>query len=151
MVTRIVCGAPATLPPRLLLHALQIAPDARAHPFEVATHLRCGLERSHRGPHVDLVRELDDPSRGEVWTWWCEGHAPTGVAVLPDCPADNGLSGGDNDACTLYRCHPGGHSFECADPEYEALRTGPVYARLAAAIHARLAETDRTVVAGDRI
>ncbi|GAA2222663.1 hypothetical protein GCM10010232_03870 [Streptomyces amakusaensis] len=121
--SRFVCAATVRLPLQLVVLALEITPDERGHPMEVATELRCGLEEHADGAHFDLVRELDDASGGEVWTRWEEGQVPEGVAVLADCGADNGRPGGENEACALYRGHGGGHSFEYADPEYEVLLT----------------------------
>ncbi|GAA2263790.1 hypothetical protein GCM10010232_64640 [Streptomyces amakusaensis] len=115
---RHACGESATLPLQLLLIALEFAPDGQSHPLEVATRLRCGLERDHSGPHHDFVRELDGVDPGEVWARWRSGQDPGSIAALPDCEAVNGLPAGRDDACVLYAGHPGGHSFSYADPEY---------------------------------
>ncbi|MGW6454769.1 hypothetical protein ACWF94_02375 [Streptomyces sp. NPDC055078] len=117
-MARVGCGAAATLPLQLLVLALEIVPGAPGHPLEVTTRLRCGLEAHTEGAHFDLVRGLDDSDHGEVWARWEDGRVPECVAVLPDCPADNGRPGGGNDGCTLFEKHPGGHSFAFADPEY---------------------------------
>ncbi|MFI1014293.1 hypothetical protein [Streptomyces sp. NPDC020965] len=120
----LVCGATAVLPLQLLLVALEIIPGGQAHPLDVATRLRCCLERHADGPHYDFVRELDDTDLGEVWTQWETGRPPESVATLPDCDAHNGRPGGLNDACTLFFGHPGAHSFSCADPEADRLTAG---------------------------
>ncbi|GLF97250.1 hypothetical protein [Streptomyces yaizuensis] len=111
---RYVCGAVAALPLRLVSLALEITPGERGHPLDVATRLRCVLERHTDGPHSDLVREVGR-SAGEVWTQWEDGGPPEYVCLLPDCPADNGEPGGANEACTLYEGHSGAHSYHCAD------------------------------------
>ncbi|MGW6458116.1 hypothetical protein ACWF94_19765 [Streptomyces sp. NPDC055078] len=121
---RIVCAAGAVLPLRLLVLALEITAGEPGHPLEVTTRLRCGLEAHGTGTHFDLVRELDDGGEGEVWARWEGDREPEYVANLADCPADNGRPGGDNEACTLFEDHPGGHSFEFADPEYEPVTAG---------------------------
>ncbi|MFF8959058.1 hypothetical protein [Streptomyces sp. NPDC014894] len=121
---RHVCGEISTLPLQLLVIALEFAPGGHVHPLEVATRLRCGLEREHAGPHHDFVRELDDGmDPGEIWVRWESGQDPLSIAALPDCEAGNGLPAGRDDACVLYAGHPGGHSFAYADPEY-ATETG---------------------------
>ncbi|ANW18867.1 hypothetical protein [Streptomyces clavuligerus] len=114
---RYVCGAPVTLPLQLITLALEITPRLPGHPLEVATDLRCALERHTGGPHFDLVREPGRPDSGAVWTLWEEGSRPECVCLLPDCPVDNGEPGGANEACALYEGHPGVHSYHCADPE----------------------------------
>ncbi|MER6912466.1 hypothetical protein ABT354_12425 [Streptomyces sp. NPDC000594] len=124
--TRYLCGATVTLPLRLVSLALEITPHLQGHPLEVATGLSCLLERHRTGAHVDLVRELDRPGGGAVWTPWEEGARPEYVCLLPDCPADNGEPGGANEACALYEGHPGVHTFHCADPDPDSdPGTGP--------------------------
>ncbi|MGW6455946.1 hypothetical protein ACWF94_08455 [Streptomyces sp. NPDC055078] len=138
---RRVCAVTATLPLRLLALVLEIAPGERPHPLEVVTGLRCAMEEHADGPHFDLVHELKDAGRGEVWVRWESGCEPECVAVLPDCPADNGKPDGENDACTLFSEHPGGHSFAFCDPEYDAILASPEYDRLRAEIDAHLRGT----------
>jgi hypothetical protein len=133
---RHICGATAVLPLRTLVLVLDLVPGRPAHPFEVVTGLRCALEAHTEGPHHDLVRELADARRGEVWTWWEEGGEAEAVAVLPDCSALAGAGGPADDACVLFAGHPGGHGFEFRDPEYEAVLESPEYRAL-------LAETER--------
>ncbi|MGW1977454.1 hypothetical protein [Streptomyces sp. NPDC001889] len=135
---RRICGATITLPLRLLVLALDITPAEQGHPLEVVTRLRCGLEEHPDGPHFDLVRELDDASRGEVWTWWDEGRSPEAVGLLPDCPADNGEAAGANDACALFDGHFGAHSFAFVDPEYEAVLASLEFAEAEAEAEAHL-------------
>ncbi|MFF0446957.1 hypothetical protein ACFYT4_11160 [Streptomyces sp. NPDC004609] len=135
---RHICAATARLPLPLIVLVLDIVPDEPAHPMEVITALRCGLESHSTGPHFDLVRELTDASRGEVWARWENGNEPDRVSVLADCPADNGRPGPSNDGCTLFARHPGGHSYEFSDPEYDAMRTSPAYEQLKAEIDNRL-------------
>ncbi|MGW6457681.1 hypothetical protein ACWF94_17495 [Streptomyces sp. NPDC055078] len=137
---RHICAATATLPLQLIVLVLDISPGEPGHPLEVVTGLRCSLEKHSAGLHFDLVRELNDARQGEVWVRWAEGQVPECVAVLPDCPDDNGEEGAANEACTLFRDHPGGHSFEYSDPEYDAVRASPDYDQLTAEINDRLKE-----------
>ncbi|MFJ4772519.1 hypothetical protein ACIP88_26010 [Streptomyces uncialis] len=145
-----MCGATARLPLELIVLALDITPEMPGHPMEVATGLRCPLEAHTTGQHHELVRELGVPERGEVWARWSDGQVPDGLDVLADCPADNGLQGPDHDICTLYTGHPGGHSWEFPDPEYEAIVHSSAYERLQAEVDRYLGRDrnttdDRTV------
>ncbi|MFF0447010.1 hypothetical protein ACFYT4_11440 [Streptomyces sp. NPDC004609] len=140
---RHICAATANLPLRTMVLVLDIVPDEDVHPMEIVTGLRCGLEAHTSGPHGDLVRELNDASRGEVWVLWECGREPDVVAVLPDCPAVNTLPGAEVDACTLFDSHPGGHCFEFSDPEYDAIRASPAYDRLQAEWDERLSVSRR--------
>ncbi|MFI6285939.1 hypothetical protein ACIBCM_14465 [Streptomyces sp. NPDC051018] len=135
---RHICAARARLPLRLIVLALDIVPEDPGHPLELVTALRCGLEAHSAGPHFDLVRELTDARRGEVWARWENGREPDGISILGDCPADNGEPGPSNDGCTLFAEHRGGHSFEFSDPEYDAIRTSPAYEELREEIDNRL-------------
>ncbi|MFI6289384.1 hypothetical protein ACIBCM_32345 [Streptomyces sp. NPDC051018] len=135
---RYICAATASLPLRTLVLVLDIVPDDDVHPMEIVTRLRCGLEAHGSGPHFDLVRELKDASRGEVWVHWEHDEEPDSVVVLPDCPAVNSRPGAEVDACTLFASHPGGHCFEFSDPEYDAVRVSPEYERFTAEWDERL-------------
>ncbi|MGW6456400.1 hypothetical protein ACWF94_10805 [Streptomyces sp. NPDC055078] len=126
----------------MLVLVLDIAPDDSCHPLFVVTGLRCSLEEHEDGPHYDLVRELDGAAYGEIWARWADGGHRESIAILKDCPADNGRSGGGNDACTLFQWHPGGHSFEFADPEYDEVLTSPEYRQLTEEFAEQLGGTD---------
>jgi hypothetical protein len=148
---RRICGATVTLPLSVLAQVLVVVPGERAHPIHVVTGLRCALESHATGRHYDLVRQLDDASMGEVWVSWEAGAEPDRIGILPDCPAlstvpgavDTGRPGGasadDSEACVLFAGHPGGHSFDFRDPEYEAVLASPEYGRLKEEWEARLA------------
>ncbi|MGW6461917.1 hypothetical protein ACWF94_39315 [Streptomyces sp. NPDC055078] len=78
--------------------------------------------------HSALAWVLKDAARGEVWVSWAEAGYVV-VQMRPDCPAVTG-HGVQDEACTLFDGHPGGHSFEVIDPEEEAFKTTPEYARI---------------------
>ncbi|MEO3974106.1 hypothetical protein [Streptomyces sp. CAU 1734] len=118
---RRICGASATLPLQLTVLAIEIAPDAGAHPLRIMTGLRCGLEAHSTGFHSDLVHEIDEMDAGAVWAHWKDGRPPRVVEILADCESDNGEPEGANEACTLFDGHAGGHSFEFSDPDYDAV------------------------------
>ncbi|MFI1017572.1 hypothetical protein [Streptomyces sp. NPDC020965] len=115
------CTHTADLPIQLVLYALEITPDEQGSPLDVSTRLRCSLERHTTGPHVDLVRELDDATHGEIWARWEDDHTPDAVAILPDCPTHNGQPAGRNEGCELFEGHSGGHSHQFARTENEPL------------------------------
>ncbi|MEU9603151.1 hypothetical protein [Streptomyces sp. NPDC048057] len=121
---RRICADLATLPLQLVVLTQDMWPDPPAHPIQIVTRLRCALESHEKGPHFDLVRELDDSEENEVWAQWKTGRDPSAVTLLRDCPADNGAPGGAHEACVLFAGHPGGHSYEFTDPEYDAIRDG---------------------------
>ncbi|MFE0425334.1 hypothetical protein [Streptomyces sp. NPDC058953] len=127
---RMICAALARLPLQLIVLTQEMAPDPPVHPIRIMTSLRCALESHGTGPHYDLVREQDEAEDGAVWARWSTGIEPSAVGILRDCPADNGAPGAENDACTLFAGHPGGHSFIFSDPEYESVLTSPEYVRL---------------------
>ncbi|MFH8614200.1 hypothetical protein ACH4E8_03865 [Streptomyces sp. NPDC017979] len=132
---RRVCAALATLPLQLIVLTQDLWPDPPAHPIQIVTGLRCALEEHDDGPHFDLVRELDDhdgDGSGGIWAHWENGIEPSCVKIRQDCSMDNGEPGAANDACTLFAEHPGGHSHEFSDPEYEAVLTDPEFVHLSA-------------------
>lgn len=117
---------------------MRLAPDA-GDPLYVETFLRCKLAAHTTGRHHDLVWQLDDSRQGEMWAAWADGRAPESVLLLPDCPAHNGRSDQNDEACTLFARHRGPHSFDLCDPEIEAIRATPEYGRLTAEIDALIA------------
>ncbi|MFJ6658656.1 hypothetical protein ACIQNG_20240 [Streptomyces sp. NPDC091377] len=65
---------------------------------------------------------------GEVWAQWDDGRDPHGFLVLPEGNTLNrGAPGATEEACGLFARHPGGHSFEFADPVREAFERSPQY------------------------
>ncbi|WP_329020786.1 hypothetical protein [Streptomyces sp. NBC_00690] len=131
----LICGVRAVLPMRLVALMLHTAPDA-GDPMYIETTLSCKLEAHPIGLHYDLVWQLDDTTRGEMWAAWVTEHPPQTVLLLPDCSADNGEPAGLNEACTLFACHPGVHSFGYRDPEAEAIVGSPEHDQLLAEINA---------------
>ncbi|MEU3598313.1 hypothetical protein ABZ714_06180 [Streptomyces sp. NPDC006798] len=127
---RTICAAQARLPLQLIVLTQELQPDPPVHPIRIMTSLRCALESHPEGPHYDLIREHDSAEEGAIWARWITGITPSAVGILRDCPADNGAPGADNDACTLFAGHPGGHGFEFSDPEYEAALASPEYLEL---------------------
>ncbi|WP_411101416.1 hypothetical protein [Streptomyces sp. cmx-4-9] len=110
---RPVCGAPGVLSGAHLEALARLLSGQRGALREVlgaGPALRCTLER-HTGPHMDVVRE--GPAGSALWARWpgCET-----VLVLPDCPAGGG--------CGQYLSHPGGHTWEVADPGPRGLPQG---------------------------
>lgn len=81
--------------------------------------LRCTLE-THEGPHAEMVRE---GSAGEaLWVRWEDGSRPHEVRWLPDCPKTGVAADGVDDGCCHYLNHPGGHTWEVTDPEFEMVK-----------------------------
>ncbi|MFD9719802.1 hypothetical protein [Streptomyces sp. NPDC059076] len=142
---RRMCGARAVMPLGLVSLVLDATPAAR-DPEALETVLRCPLEAHATGWHYDVVWQLDDPDSGDMWALWAEGDTPELVVIQPDCSARGRASGpntvpgearsaahgrksaAQNEVCSLFALHPGGHSFEFTDPHDEDLR-------LAAACH----------------
>jgi hypothetical protein len=106
-----VCGRWVWLPERQVPAAVAYAPAGAASADDVDRDLRCGLQAHATGRHLAYVMDLDGRDTGSVWAGWEDGGVPV-LAVLPDCPACRP----PGDACCLYGEHPGGHSYELADP-----------------------------------
>lgn len=119
-VERRLCGARIELCPEYADAALMIPGDLPpGDPDEIDTALRCLLEAHGTGPHYGIVRTLLGVYKAEVWACWHDGQQPSGVVTLPDCRA---VSGNGDEGCVLFDKHPGGHGWEIADPEHDALR-----------------------------
>ncbi|MEV7288627.1 hypothetical protein AB0O01_29475 [Streptomyces sp. NPDC093252] len=101
------------MPFRLIALMFATIQDSSA-PQNVQPLLRCLLQAHPTGPHHDLVWELDDPSEGEVWAQWTDGHRPHAFRIVPDCNAISGPTP-DDEACILYTGHPGCHSWHYID------------------------------------
>lgn len=107
------CGAVGALSP---LHLDALARLRATHSgalrevLGAGPELRCSLGR-HSGPHMDVLRE--GPPGTALWARWGRSGADRAEAVLalPDCPA-----GGGGEGCGQYLSHPGGHTWEVADP-----------------------------------
>lgn len=111
--TRAVCGSRVGLPTHLVVDTLRLAPLQSGELDPVQRELRCVLEEHHDGPHHGLVRELDGADTGSVWAPWHTGAEPAGVVRLADCDAD---SAGGAVVCEEFAGHPGGHTWQMADP-----------------------------------
>jgi hypothetical protein len=112
---RPVCGERAYLRPETALAAGQLAPDpALVQPSDIERHLRCTLEQHGTGDHYAFVMDLDGVTTGSVWTRWNRGHAPTVVLVQPDCPGTS--PDPRQEPCCEFADHPGGHTWQLADP-----------------------------------
>lgn len=107
-----VCGERALLPDQLVLAALELA--SCAGPDDVERHLRCTGEEHARGDHLGFVAERSGARAGSVWARWTRGRAPADVVVMADCDA----TGPDpaHEPCGEYDGHPGGHTWQLADP-----------------------------------
>ncbi|MET8827477.1 hypothetical protein ABZX40_22990 [Streptomyces sp. NPDC004610] len=110
-----ICGAMAMMPVDLIAIMFASIQDS-SDPTNVRPLLRCHLAQHPAGHHHDLVWELDDPSEGEVWAQWADGHRPDAFRIVPDCNAMSGPTPRD-EACTLYVGHPGCHTWQYSDPE----------------------------------
>ncbi|MFJ6659730.1 hypothetical protein ACIQNG_25755 [Streptomyces sp. NPDC091377] len=135
---RRICGAGAVMPVDLVALMLAHVEDDSDPGGSVQYMLRCPLEGHGSGPHHALTWVLDDPREGEVWAQWDDGRDPHGFLVLPDCNViGRAQRGGGEEACGLFAVHPGGHSFEFADPVREAFERSPQYRRVMAAVEER--------------
>ncbi|MCX5405297.1 hypothetical protein OHA37_15555 [Streptomyces sp. NBC_00335] len=98
------CGASGALS-AVHLDALARRPGILREVLDAGPELRCSLGQ-HTGPHMDVLHE--DPAPGNtLWARW-PGDA---VLALPDCPAT-----GSGEGCGQYLSHPGGHTWQVADP-----------------------------------
>ncbi|MET3983282.1 hypothetical protein [Streptomyces sp. PvR034] len=111
---RHVCGATGELPLALAFGAVQVADEGREALDLIEPNLRCTLG-PHRGRHRDLVLDMDRED-GAVWTSWRPGERPTGVEVLRNCGAVDGLGLGGDAVCTHFAGHPAEHSWALFDP-----------------------------------
>ncbi|WP_225850921.1 hypothetical protein [Streptomyces sp. HPF1205] len=108
-----ICGERTYLPAELMGRALELAAGGTVGSVDVERQLRCTLQAHTIGDHFAFVVELDGGHAGSVWARWTRGHSPAGVVVLPDCEA---TSGSTAEPCCEFAGHPGGHTFELADP-----------------------------------
>jgi hypothetical protein len=66
----------------------------------------CVIEQhENNAAHVGCI--IDVSYRDAVWISWRDGEMPTRAVVLPFCPAKKSRLG-----CSIYRNHPGGHTWE---------------------------------------
>jgi hypothetical protein len=114
---RPACGSRAYLPTVLVPLAVGLAPAGSGEPADVQRQLRCVLEEHHEGPHYGFVLDLEGIGTGAVWTRWRTEEEPGAVFVLADC--DLGSPDG-MDACEEFAGHPGGHTWQLADPWRDA-------------------------------
>jgi hypothetical protein len=108
-----ICGERMTLPAELAAAALAYGDSTDTESGDVERELRCSLEAHTTGDHFAFVRELDGADTGSLWTSWARGHRPAGVVVLGDCNAADAQTG---EPCCEFAEHPGGHTFDVADP-----------------------------------
>ena len=115
--TRYLCGERAVLPLPFVAAAIALAAPRLVSVDEVHIDLLCTLEEHTVGAHWGLVTDLDGPGTGAVWTPWTDCE-PTGIVVLPDCPA---IRPEVRESCAEFAAHPGAHSWEIQDrPEDES-------------------------------
>ncbi len=114
------CGRQTLVPSRLVEVALGMA-NATAPAWDglvyvaedAVARLVCTLQ-AHRGRvHHGVVLNLRGPGTGTVWAAWRDGVEPCLALLLPDCPVATADGG---EACSEFAGHPGGHSWELADP-----------------------------------
>jgi len=110
---RAVCGSRAGLPTYLVVDVLALAPLRSGELDGVQRELRCVLEVHHDGPHFGLVREVEGADSGSVWARWHAYDAPREVLRLADC---DGADRDGADVCEEFAEHPGGHTWQLADP-----------------------------------
>ncbi|MFJ2957071.1 hypothetical protein [Streptomyces sp. NPDC087270] len=84
---------------------------------DVFATLVCTIE-AHGGPvHYGAALNLRGPDAGTVWALWREGETARAAIEIPDCPA---VRAEDDDACSEFAGHPGGHSWTLGDPPQPA-------------------------------
>lgn len=108
-----ICGERTYLPVELLGRTLEFAAGGTVGSVDVERQLRCTLQDHATGDHFAFVVELDGRDAGSVWTRWTRGRSPAAVLVLPDCDA---TSRSTAEPCFEFADHPGGHTYELADP-----------------------------------
>lgn len=96
------CTAVAVIPP----------PPVFAGDRSEPSYVSCELAEEHDEMHASFLDDIDGSAVWFVWRSLCGRFL-----LMPWCeaPAENG------DACTLYRDHPAGHSWEVTDPTIDAL------------------------------
>lgn len=107
------CGERTSLPDELAAKALAFGGGSDVGPGDVQTDVRCTLQVHATGDHFALVRDLEGIDTGSVWTSWIRGHRPADVFVLSDC---NAVQDRTHEPCCEFTDHPGGHTFDIADP-----------------------------------
>jgi hypothetical protein len=113
VATHPVCGERAYLSIELVDKALEFAAGGSVGPADVERQLRCTLQEHTTGDHFAFVVDLDGRDTGSVWARWVQGRLPASVVVLPDCDATGGSR---SEPCCEFDGHPGGHTYELADP-----------------------------------
>ncbi|NUS15247.1 MAG: hypothetical protein HOY69_28265 [Streptomyces sp.] len=82
---------------------------------DVQQVLVCAIDHAGSTEHRAVVLGLRGPHAGSLWATWCDDAEPSVVVELADCPVVR-----DGEACSEFAGHPGGHSWELADPPYHA-------------------------------
>ncbi|WP_405583819.1 hypothetical protein [Streptomyces sp. NBC_01190] len=110
---RFICGRQSLLPDGLVRTVLDLAraDDQYAYTREdVFATLVCAIEAHESPVHYGAALNLRGPEAGTLWALWGDGP-PNAVIEIPDCTV-----GMHEDACSEFLGHPGGHSWELADP-----------------------------------
>lgn len=112
---RFICGRRTLVPADLVRTVLELAHSVSPYTYEradVSVSLVCSIE-AHEGPiHHGAVLNLRGPEAGTLWAQWRVRCDPTVVVERADCPAGRDL----DRPCSEFQGHPGGHSWELADP-----------------------------------
>lgn len=124
-----ICDARVRLPLQLARTAQLWAQKPTCDPAEIQ-ELRCTLEAHAASDHYAHVVEMTATTGG--WARWPDGGSPEVLLVLSDCPA----TGPNKDACSEYEGHPGGHTWQVADPWNPLPGSGDERVELDAAVRA---------------
>jgi hypothetical protein len=111
---QLICGRRVPASPALVGAALTMANAAAPPTYEhedVQQDLVCAVDHAASAEHRAVVLGLRGVHAGSLWTAWNDGTEPHALVELPDCPAVR-----HGEACSEFEGHPGGHSWELADP-----------------------------------
>jgi hypothetical protein len=111
---QLICGRRVPTPSALVTAALTVANAAALEPYErgdVQPDLVCAIDHAGPAEHRAVVLGLRGVQAGSLWTAWNDGSEPHALVELPDCAAVR-----HGEACSEFEGHPGGHSWELADP-----------------------------------
>lgn len=111
---QLICGRRVPTPAALVTEALTMANTTAPEAYErgdVQPDLVCTIDHAASAEHRAVVLGLRGVHAGSLWTAWNDGTEPHALVELPDCPAV-----GHGEACSEFEGHPGGHSWELADP-----------------------------------
>jgi hypothetical protein len=111
---QLICGRRVSAPPALVTAALSMANAAAPATYEhedVQQDLVCAVDHAGSAEHRAVVLGLRGVQAGSLWTAWNDGTEPRALVELPDCPAVR-----HGEVCSEFEGHPGGHSWELADP-----------------------------------